>query len=325
MKIAFTKIEKPPLVKMGMGFAITFFLIMLSLLITFCLMKISWTNINDGEVFENIKTMMIMVFALSLAFSILIAISWILSNLEKIIDNKMQFILLSILSFNFVNIGILIYLFHKNKIENTREKITWKGIAHRFGFRKLTVYDVVLCGMFTALTITFEYVGQFLPQLPNGGGLGISYLPLITLAVVSTPILAIIAGGTTALIALAFIGNSYIISAWSYLLDYFIPMIIPGIVGFFKFKINSDKDYVSYVNFIIIGFFTFLGIYISQTLSGYFVWVATFGPSWGESGWAYSIIYNAISVWALAYPFNQVLMVPTIKAAKLASRYRSKR
>ncbi|AVP49605.1 energy-coupled thiamine transporter ThiT [Williamsoniiplasma luminosum] len=308
--------EKPWLLKIAMTCSLITTIMLLVGLILFSVMEISWTNIIDPQVFENVQTFSIMLFSFAFAFGILITISWVVTDLDKILNNKMQFILLSVLSLMVINIGILIYVFETNKGAKSKRHLSWK----LFGIRKLSIHDVVLCGMFTALTIVFAYTEQFMPQLPNGGGIALKYLPLITLGVVCSPVLSILAGGASALMSLLFLSSGLIISPWSYLLDYFIPMMIPGIISMLKFKITRKNGYISYLNYIIVGFFTFLGIYIIQTISGYFVWVAAFGPSWGDNGWVYSIIYNGISVWALSYPVNQVLMVPMIKVSLLINR-----
>ncbi|PPE05995.1 energy-coupled thiamine transporter ThiT [Williamsoniiplasma lucivorax] len=317
MKIAFTKIEKPPLAKMSMGFAILSILVMLILLIFFSCFKISWTNMTNEKTFQNIKIMLIILFTLGLIFSILIAVSWFLADLGKIIDNKMQFILLSIISFSFINIVILFYLFHKNKTNKQKWKITWKF----FGWKKFSIYEIVLGGVFTALTIVFAYLEQFMPGLVIGVGLTFKYVILIVIGVVISPILAICVGITAALLSILFVGPGHIISPWSFLLDYFVPMMMPGIVSLLRFTIKPEKSYINYLNYIIIGFLNSFGVFISQTISGIFVWTVLISvPNWGANTFLYSIIINTIHVWPLTYPLTQILIIPAIKVASLISK-----
>ncbi|WP_156921448.1 energy-coupled thiamine transporter ThiT [Williamsoniiplasma luminosum] len=265
--------------------------------------------------------MTIAIFTLSLVFNLLITFSWFLTDIEQIMTNKMQFMLLSILSGAIINIGILIYIFKKYQVQKRKTSITWRGFWLKLGFRKLTVYDIVLCGVFTALTIVFAYLEQFMPGLVGGGGLTFKYLGLIILGVAISPALSIIVGICGALLSLLFVGSTLIISPWSFILDYFIPMMIPGIVSILRFTITTKKSYINYLNYIIVGFLTFLGIYIIQTLSGYYIWVAMAGgPAWGNNGVVYSVVYNALSIWPFNYPLTQIIMVPTIKVALLVNK-----
>ncbi|PPE05996.1 hypothetical protein [Williamsoniiplasma lucivorax] len=313
--------NKPKLIKLGIVFSIASVVVALCLVVVFSVWDISWTKLTDEEFFKNIKMLLIVIFTLDAIFGTLITMSWFLSDNEKIIENKMQFMLLSIISFAFINIGLLIYIFKKNKALQRREPLTWKRFWLRLGFRKLSVYDIVLCGMFTALTILFAYLEQFMPGLVGGGGLTFKYLGLIILGVAISPALSIIVGMTGALLSLLFVGSTFIISPWSFLLDYFVPMIIPGIVSILRFTISTKKGYVNYLNFIIVGFITFLGIYIIQTISGYFIWVAMAGgPAWGSNGVVYSVVYNALSIWPFNYPLTQVLMIPTIKVVMIMNK-----
>ncbi|ATZ16938.1 thiamine transporter [Williamsoniiplasma luminosum] len=320
-KLRIHKPWQPLIIKIGFGFSLLSFLTILGLLILFSLLKMSWTNITNIEVFENIKTMTIAIFTLSLVFNLLITFSWFLTDIEQIMTNKMQFMLLSILSGAIINIGILIYIFKKYQVQKRKTSITWRGFWLKLGFRKLTVYDIVLCGVFTALTIVFAYLEQFMPGLVGGGGLTFKYLGLIILGVAISPALSIIVGICGALLSLLFVGSTLIISPWSFILDYFIPMMIPGIVSILRFTITTKKSYINYLNYIIVGFLTFLGIYIIQTLSGYYIWVAMAGgPAWGNNGVVYSVVYNALSIWPFNYPLTQIIMVPTIKVALLVNK-----
>ncbi|WP_374696507.1 hypothetical protein [Spiroplasma endosymbiont of Polydrusus formosus] len=81
--------------------------------------------------------------------------------------------------------------------------------------------------------------------------------------------------------SLLFISLHFYVSAWSYLLDYFVPMIIPIIAGFMHFKVNNDKKYITYVNYIIICFSIISLIYLSQVLSVVLIWTTLFpGSVW---------------------------------------------
>ncbi|ATZ18454.1 thiamine transporter [Williamsoniiplasma somnilux] len=273
-----------------------------------------FNNNWSGEYFDNLKTFFIMFTALGTFFNILFMVSTLIAKTKDFYDYKMQFMFLAIFSLNIISIIAFICFWTNNKSmqENkiTRNEHT-KLLLNNIGIRKWKTYDIALIGVFCGLTIALAYLEEFLPHMPNGGGIALKYMPLIMISFIHSSIAGAATGAVSALMSLLFIPGSMIISPWSYILDYFLPMMSPAICGLLRFKITGEKNYLSYLNFVIMIILTFGLIYLWQTIGGYFIWVKLYGPSWGESGWIYSIVYNAIHVWIFTYPIAQ-LVVPSI-------------
>lgn len=266
----------------------------------------------DQTTMQNLKTFVIMLTSFGLFFNLLYIISASLSDYPKYQKYKMQFIFLSLFGLNVLNfiLNVIIYQY-----DSTNEKIKWqikrKKNLFNLGIRKWSTYDIALMGIFTALTIVLAYLEQFLPHMNNGGGIALKYIPIIVIAFIHSAIGGMMVGGISALMSLIFIPTAMIVSPWSYLLDYFLPMISPAITGLLRFKTSKKNNYLEYLNYVIIVVLTFMLVYLWQVLSGYFIWVALYGPGWGNNGWIYSMIYNAIHVWIFTYPLAQIV-VPSI-------------
>lgn len=272
-------------------------------------------NIYNNKKIINIKIFIIGICVICLIFSLLYSISSWLTDYEKYISYKMQFIVLSILSVNIFNfiINVIIYFYEKN-IKKIFCKKNKHIILKLIGFRKWFILDFIMIAVFISLVIILDYIeSNILPGLPNGGSIALKFIPLIVISFLHSCIAGWLTGVISSLMSLLFVKSGNIISPWSYILDYFLPMMAPSIVGIMKFKVNNDRNYITYVNYIIICFLPMLIIWFFQFLSGVVVWNVIFPDAiWlGYSGWIYSVIYNFIHVFLFTYPITQII-VPVI-------------
>ncbi len=289
----------------------------LGILITLSILPLSRLSklfhLNNDQYFKNIWVFCLTICGLGLIFSIISAISVWLTNYEEYINCKFQFIILNIISLNFLNLisNIIIYSYEIKVSDllftNTTKR---KRFLINLGIWKWKTFDIVIIAVFAAVTLVLAYLETLLPNLPYGGGIGLKYLPLIVIAFLHSAIAGFITGSISALMSLLFIASNFIVSPWSYLLDYFVPMIIPTITGFMRFKVNNDKKYITYVNYIIICFSIITLIYFSQVLVGVLIWTTLFPDSvWpGYSNWLYAIVYNFIHSFLFTYPIIQIVV-----------------
>lgn len=180
----------------------------------------------------------------------------------------------------------------------------------KFGIKQWLIIDYLLIAFFCALTITFSFIEEnLLPHLPFGGGLGIKYLPLILISFLTSFVHGWLTGFISALITLLFVPASNIISPWSFILDYFLPMTIPAIVAFLPSTFNEKKS-ITYLNYFLHCFLVLLLIYFCQVLSGYFLWTALFPTNvWnGYTIISYVLLYNFIHIFLFTYPILQLLI-----------------
>ncbi len=286
----------------------------LGILITLSILPLSILSkifhLNNDQYFKNIWVFCLTICGLSLIFSIISAISVWLTNYEEYINYKFQFIILNIISLNFFNLisNIIIYSYEIKVgdllFTNTTKR---KRFLISLGIWKWKTFDIVIIAMFVASTLALAYLEKLLPNSPYGGGIGLKYLPLIVIAFLHSAIAGFITGSISAAMSLLFIASNFIVSPWSYLLDYFVPMIIPTIAGFMGFKVDNNKKYITYVNYIIICFSIITLIYLSQVLAGFLIWTTLFPDSvWpGYSNWLYAIVYNFIHIFLFTYPIIQ--------------------
>lgn len=280
-------------------------------------------NINPdaGYKFYSAKVYLIIISILVLiSAALVVTISYVFS-IDKIHENLFLFSFLAIFSFNIIVLMVIITKHYQ--WQKTQIKAQWgKKIKSALGIKKWVTFDYVMIAMFSALTITCTFIEEnFLPHLPYGGGISIKYIPLMAISFSASFAAGWLTGMISALISLLFITAGNIISPWSYLLDYFLPMTTPAIVALLRFNLKADKSLFTYINYWFHCFIVCLIIYMWQTMSGYFVWIKLFGtkPWNGFNPIFYSIAYNFIHIFLFTYPIMQ-LTVPFIYRG-LVSRY----
>lgn len=270
-------------------------------------------NLNNDKNFKFIWFFCLCICILGLIFNIISIIIIYLISYEEFINYKLQFIILNIISFNFFCLiyNIIIYSFEIKKKYFLFVNISkWKKFLINLGIWKWKTFDIIIISIFIAKTLIFSYLETLLLNLLYGGGIGLKYITIISISFLHSVIAGFLTGSISSLLSLLFISSNFIISPWSYLLDYFIPMIIPSISGFMRFNIKNKKKYIIYINYIIICFTVVIFIYLSQILSGILIWINLF-PNlvWKNyNNLLYVIIYNFIHIFIFTYPIIQIII-----------------
>lgn len=272
-------------------------------------------NINQTSnnwTFFSLKIFLVLILSLIIT----IAILWTLVSFKKdwileISNNFFLSLLLVVLTLNLYASWFVISHWYQNKKIVLKSENNFANFKKNLGVKKWLTIDYVLIAFFCALTITFSFIEEnLLPHLPFGGGLGIKYLPLILISFLTSFFHGWLTGFISTLMTLLFIPTSSIISSWSFILDYFLPMTIPSIVAFLPFAFSNKKSLFTYLNYFFHCFLVLLLIFFCQFLSGYFLWTTVFPSSvWtGYSAIWYSLIYNFIHIFLFTYPIIQLLI-----------------
>ncbi|MBQ2932056.1 MAG: energy-coupled thiamine transporter ThiT [Clostridia bacterium] len=133
-----------------------------------------------------------------------------------------------------------------------------------------------------AVSVAMAVVCSFIKvlEMPQGGSVALTMIPLLFIAQKRGPLTGIIAGSIYGLLSALIAGVLY--HPASLLLDYILAFGLLGIAGFFK---NSTSN-------IVIG--SFLGVgcrFLSSLISGA-VLFAEYAPE-GQNPWLYSLIYQS--------------------------------
>lgn len=294
-------------------------IIFIALLLTIAIINSATLNkilnvnlVNNGWQFYSLKIYLILILLLVLIASLLwVAISFKNNWILAIKDNIFLSFLLTILTVNFYAWYFIGKVIHHNKDYQLHKKKFWIRFKENLGIKQWMTSDYVLIAFFVALTLTFAYIEEnLLPRMPFGGGIAIKYIPLIIISFTTSFLGGWFSGFISALISLLFIPASNIISPWSYIFDYFLPMTTPAIVAFLPFKPNKDKSIFTYINYFVHCFLVFIIIYFWQFLGGYFFWTTAFpGSIWtGFSAVLYSLVYNFIHIFIFTYPIIQAII-----------------
>ncbi|MDQ7982651.1 MAG: energy-coupled thiamine transporter ThiT [Spiroplasma sp.] len=261
-------------------------------------------------------------FSLKIFLSLILGLIIIIASLWVMISFKNNWILAIknnlVLSFLLVSLTLNFYgcwfVINQQK-EKEDLNLNWckrsLNLKKKLGIKKWLTIDYVLIAFFCALTITFSFIEEnLLPHLPFGGGLGIKYLPLILISFLTSFAHGWLTGFISALMALLFIPAANIISPWSFILDYFLPMTAPAIIAFLPSTFKEKTSIFTYINYFSHCFLVLLLVYFYQFLSGYFLWTTAFPTSvWtGYSAIWYSLIYNFIHIFLFTYPLIQLLI-----------------
>ncbi|ATZ16090.1 thiamine transporter [Entomoplasma freundtii] len=294
--------------------------------LTFFLCFLILTNQQFGTIFlknvspdsyQPIKISLLVICGLTMVFNGLHGISFLKLTTLTWQENRLQFIWLSFLGLNFVQLIITCYFLPKVKQKGLSNnlKIKSQKLFWNLGFRRWKTWDIAIIGLFTGLTILFTFLEgvTILPFLPMGGTVTFKYLMVMIIAFFHSFLGGFLVGGISALLALVMVPTNLIISPFSYLFDYFLPMISPAIVALMTFKIKPKKSFTELINYCLITMATFTLICFWQTISGYFVWVALYGPAWGSNGLVYAILANLVVSFGLNYPITQILVPPIFR------------
>ncbi|WP_342252460.1 energy-coupled thiamine transporter ThiT [Spiroplasma endosymbiont of Amphibalanus improvisus] len=303
----------------------------LSFLITFSVLSseqvVIFLNIHTtADNYSSIKMVAIVYLFLIILLSTLSLLFFLFDKDKNLKNFKVQFLIINIISFNILNIIMTIWLAFKNKdLENF--EYTKKYKKNRFlyflGWRKWKTFDIALVGIFVSLTVILAYVDGILPNLPNGGGIALKYIPLMVISFLHSFLAGFFTGLISSLIGILFV-NSSIVSGWSFLLDYLLPMVTPAIVGLMKFDVTKDRDVKTYINYFLHTFLVLLIILFWQTLSGVLIWNQLYPDDvWqGYSPIYYSLTYNFLHLFIFSYPIIQV--VTPIAYRSLSTVYNDK-
>jgi thiamine transporter len=172
--------------------------------------------------------------------------------------------------------------------------------------KKLTTKQLTFCAMSIALGAVLSNIPITLSKLPQGG----SITPLFML-VACLPgywygtAVGILAGVATGILQMFF--DPYIIHPAQMMLDYLLAFGALGLSGIFSHSKNGlIKGYITGV----------LGRYVFAVLSG---WIFFGSNAWeGLSPLGYSLVYNAIYIFAEAAITLVILLLPPVKNAMIS-------
>lgn len=151
-----------------------------------------------------------------------------------------------------------------------------------------TTLKIVMTAMFVALAFVFEIVTKFIPflQMPQGGAISITMLPLIIGALLLGPVYGTIGGVAFGFLNFCFDG--FVIHWGSIFLDYLVAFGLIGVAGFFRPFFYKNKIWSLGVAIVVACVLR----YISSSLSGV-LFFGDYAPE-GMNPWFYSfIVYNA--------------------------------
>lgn len=260
----------------------------------------------------SLKIFLIILLSINLlAGSLWTAVSFRKDWIFKIKENYFISFLLAILTLNIYACLFIGHIYKQEQNNSLLQQEKWTKWKIRIGIKAWQTVDYVLIAFFCALTLILAYIEEnLLPHMPFGGGVAIKYIPLIIVSYTTSFFGGWLTGFVTALMSLLFIPASSIISPWSYLLDYFLPMITPAIIALLPNKLNHEKSIFTYINYFIHCFLVLLIIYFWQVLGGYFLWTTAFPDSiWdGYSAILYALVYNFIHIFIFSYPIIQAIV-----------------
>lgn len=139
------------------------------------------------------------------------------------------------------------------------------------------------------IAVAIATVLNFLPlwKMPQGGSISLEMLPILLVALRWGGKSGLMAGVVYGFIQL--IVNPYVIHPVQLVMDYPLPYMMLGVVGFFTITKKRDKE-ISYSK-VFTAIFTggFLR-FVIHVLSGV-IFFASYAPA-GQNVWIYSIVYN---------------------------------
>lgn len=149
---------------------------------------------------------------------------------------------------------------------------------------KFSSKTMAYIALFVAMEIVLEYVFLIVPELPQGGRISLSLLPIILASYLMGPVYGLLTGLIASLVQFVLGLASAQYGPWSALLDYILPTTIVGLSAAFKsFKIGKVDCHMGIVITMILK-------YLIHVLSGALLF-ATYAPK-GMNPWVYSFAYN---------------------------------
>ena len=129
--------------------------------------------------------------------------------------------------------------------------------------KKKTVFNIAFSAMMIALAICFDLLGKFVIvlQMPNGGGVSLTMLPLIMITIICNYKYGLVSGIAFGVIN-CFLIDGYSFNLASFILDYIIAFSGLAIIGIFAKQIKEGKK-----KYFILG--VILGLVIRLIASGF--------------------------------------------------------
>lgn len=149
--------------------------------------------------------------------------------------------------------------------------------------RKLNTRTMAYIALFIAMHILLEYVFNLVPELPQGGRITLSLLPIFMASYLLGVKEGILVGFLCSLMQFA-LGLAKFYGPWSVLLDYIGPLSVVGMAALIKnIKIKETELPLGIIITMILK-------YIIHVLSGALLF-ASYAPA-NMNPWLYSILYN---------------------------------
>lgn len=122
--------------------------------------------------------------------------------------------------------------------------------------KKKTVFNIAFSAMMIALAICFDLLGKFVIvlQMPNGGGVSLTMLPLIMITIICNYKYGLVSGAAFGVIN-CFLIDGYSFNLVSFILDYIIAFSGLAIVGIFakQIKENPNKSKRYFILGVVLG------------------------------------------------------------------------
>lgn len=146
---------------------------------------------------------------------------------------------------------------------------------------------IALIAMYVALAVVLNYLKEMMPflNMPNGGSVDISLIPLVVgalhLGVADAMLMGILFWFITFVMGM----NNYFINYTQYGLDYIIPAFAVGFAGLGKVKTNKLFGYLGIVLMMLVK-------YVSVLLSGAYFWMPSGEAAGSALAWINTFTYN---------------------------------
>ena len=176
-------------------------------------------------------------------------------------------------------------ILEQNVLQSNTVSFSFKDYCKEVFVCPINTRFIAMCGLLSAITLLFLVFQRFLPALPQGGTLQLYLVPLLLVGWLYGFIPGLVVGVVTTL--LSFLVGTYVTpNPWGFLLDNWLPFLLPALIAFFRYwSINKW-------NYVLMIFVPVILCYLSTVLSGY-LFYSTY--AWkGFGAWTYSFVYNAI-------------------------------
>lgn len=187
-----------------------------------------------------------------------------------------------------------------------------KSKRHLLSSNKIIV-SICITAMMLALAVVLDKLTSFIPffNMPQGGHITLSLLPLIIMCLMTGPVYGLIGCFIFGFLNFLIDGGA-VISGWSFLLDYALAFGCIGFTGFFHPLVYSKKNRWVYFVAIILGS---LSRYIWSGLSGAILF-GEYAPE-GVNAWFYSFVLYNLPYLGISLVATAVFIIPLIKPVEL--------